>query len=1121
MSEFVHLHGHSYHSNALVPDALSSPEDLVKRAKELGLDTICVTDHGEISAIPHLCKEAKKHGIKPTVGAELYVCDDPTIHDPSNRYQHLVALAMNWDGFLELLDLLSKANTATQFYYKPRNSYDQVKATTSLIFLTACAGGVLKRDDWEAKALELHSHFNVPGCFARFFVEIQPHDLDYQWEINRRAVHMHDRHSVPIVATQDFHYAMPGSEQTHEVLLAIGSKKAWSDPNRWRYPPGMHIRSMAEMVKAFLPHISAGRLTAELVGRALNAPREIATHLNFEWKDMPVSLPDMGADPERQLMELCIASLKERGLIGKLEYVERLQFEFETIRESGFLTYFLVLRDIINWSQKNGVMVGPGRGSSAGSLLCYLIGITQIDPLKHGLIFERFYRPGRIDLPDIDTDFEDERREEVLAYIRRRFGDEHVGGVASYTTFGGKGAIKDVARVFEIDHQEVNRATIQVDLKQTDGEEMVFEANSIKPLFAKYPLLHRFSSELLGKMRGTGQHAAGVVIAGVPLSSRAVISQKEDRKVVNWDKDIIESMGLMKLDVLGLRTLSILRNCAEHVFHSRGIKIDFNAIPLDDAKTLDIFQKGLTTGVFQFESNGMRQLLRSLKVDRFSIIADTTSLYRPGPMDLLPQYIAAQTGTMPIKYAHPVLEPILAETFGVLIYQEQLMRVFRDLAGFTYAEADTMRKIVGKKLGTDEFAKHEGHFISGAATKGVDEPTAKAIFQKMAAFAGYGFNKSHAVCYSVISFWCAYLKAHHPAEFYAAHISNSDDVQTVMAVEDALKQGIKVEMPDINRSDARRFLPLTSTTILAPLCAIRGMGEKAAELIVGARNGVVDDNGLTMFETREEKTRGTVSFNDKVARKGTFINGDDLSARIYKRIVNVRVMGALSRSGTLPWAMPATPEDLAKGRMELLGAIYREVPAVEQSELMSWDTFTEDSIGKVITQASLMARDRRVNVVLPFYGSSPRLMLVFDKPCWREAKVNSLEAGENYDVIRRLLKTTLGMNRKDFYVTSLFKMAEPPLGWDTIEGESIKMLAQEIDVLKPPVMIAFGKAPVDFFSPGSRVMESHGKIVLRAGRAVVLSKNPYSIFKDHPAAQINPETSEEFTAIIEALKKIY
>jgi DNA polymerase-3 subunit alpha len=714
VSEFVHLHGHSHFSNALVPDALSSPEDLVKRAKELGLDTICVTDHGEISAIPHLCKAAKAAGLKAICGSELYVCDDPSIHDPANRYQHLVALAMNWDGFLELLDLLSKANTATQFYYKPRNSYDQVKATKNLIFLTACAGGVLKRDDWEAKALELHGHFNQWGVSTRFFVEIQPHDLEYQWEINSRAVHMHEKHGVPIVATQDFHYAYPGSEQTHEVLLAIGTKQNWSDPKRWRYPPGMHIRSMAEMVKAFMPHIHAGRLSAELVSKALNAPREIAEHLNFEWKELPVSLPDMGADPERQLMELCIASLKERGLIGKPEYVERLQFEFKTIKESGFLTYFLVLRDIINWSQKNGVMVGPGRGSSAGSLLCYLIGITQIDPLKHGLIFERFYRPGRVDLPDIDTDFEDERREEVLAYIRRRYGDEHVAGVASYTTFGGKGAIKDVARVFEIDHQEVNKATIMVDLKQTDGEEAVFEADSIKPLFAKYPLLDRFSRDLLGKMRGTGQHAAGVVIAGVPLSSRAVISQKEERKVVNWDKGIIESMGLMKLDVLGLRTLSILRNCAEHVFHSRGIKIDFNAIPLDDAKTLDIFQQGLTTGVFQFESNGMRQLLRSLRVDRFSIIADTTSLYRPGPMDLIPQYTAAQTGTMPIKYAHPILEPILKGTYGVLIYQEQLMEMWVRVAGASYSEADTIRKIVGKKLGTDEFRKHEEDFVAGA-----------------------------------------------------------------------------------------------------------------------------------------------------------------------------------------------------------------------------------------------------------------------------------------------------------------------------------------------------------------------------------------------------------------------
>jgi DNA polymerase-3 subunit alpha len=404
----------------------------------------------------------------------------------------------------------------------------------------------------------------------------------------------------------------------------------------------------------------------------------------------------------------------------------------------------------------------------------------------------------------------------------------------------------------------------------------------------------------------------------------------------------------------------------------------------------------------------------------------------------------------------------------------------------------------------------------------LDEAKAREIFAKAVAFAGYnGFNKSHAVAYSIISVWCAYMKANYPAEFYAAHISNSDDLQTVMAVEDAQKQGIKVEMPDINRSDAKRFLPLTDTTILAPLCAIKGVGEKAAELIAGARNGVVDDNGLTMFETREEKVRGTVTFNNRVARRATFVSEADFIGRVYKRIVNVRVIGALARSGALPWAMPETPEELARGRMELLGAIYREVPTVEASEVMNWDTFTEDSLGKVIANASEMAFERKVSVVLPFYGAGPRLMLIFDKPSWREGKNNSFDSSESYDVIRRLLKTTLDMNKRDFYVTSLFKMEQPPLGWDTIAEESAKMLAQEMDVLKPPVTIAFGKAPIEFISPGSRVNESHGKIVLRTGRAVVLSKSVYSMTKDHPTALLHPETSGELMAVVEALKKIY
>lgn len=1117
--QFQHLHGHSYFSNHNQPDALCSPQELVNAAVMNGLDSMCLTDHASVMGIPKLVSACKDAGIKPIIGTELYVTNnldwrpaDKT--DKSRRkYKHLVALATNWDGFIELMGLLSKANEEDHFYYRPRNSLSEVAMTENVVFLTACAGGLLCDDEWKA---DLDFLYNKLGA-ERLYLEIQPHIDDAQFEVNRRAVQARAMYpDLKLVATQDFHYARPGQNVPHEVLLASGQHKTWTSPDRWRYPvDDLYVKSTNEMLEAFTRQIKLGVIEPSHVTEAVMTTIEVAAKLNVEWRKIPISLPKMSDDPERTLMEMCIAQMKERGFMGKPEYVERLMHEFEVLKSSGFLPYFLVLEDITTWCRTQNIMVGPARGSSGGSLICYLIGITQLDPIYHGLLFERFYRPGRLDLPDIDTDFEDERRGEVLTYIRERFGDEFVAGVANYNTLKAKGAIKDTARVFEVDHVEANRATSPVD-NNTEDEE-VFEADTVKPFLAKHPLIEQNARQLCGVMKGMGQHAAGVVIAGVPLRDRTVIWRKDDRAIACWDKRVIEDMGLMKLDVLGLRTLSILRNAAENVFKRRGHKVDFNAIPLDDPEALRMFQEGATTGVFQFESTGMRSLLKSLNVDRFSVIADCNALYRPGPMDLIPEYTAAQTGQIVPHYDHPVLEPILGDTFGIIVYQEQMMTVFRDMGGFTYAEADLMRKIVGKKLGPDEFAKHEDDFVNGAIAKGIDAAIAKKVFKKMVSFAGYAFNKSHAVAYSVIAFWCAYMKAHYPAEFYAAHISNSDEGQTMLAVSEAAKQGIKVRMPDINDSDAYHFYVLNDTTLQAPLCAIKGIGEKAATLIVQARNGLVDHQGLAPGESRTGSKGAVTEHDPALMRAGQFIDDKDFTTRIYKRVCNKKVQNLLERTGALPWSK-VDDDEIRRTRIEVLGHIFKEQIAIDPEETLKFGALEQSELGKrVFMPLRTLAKANHKVGVLPNYGQKPRLMLIFDKPGWQDENAQMMGHDKAYEYVRKLLQQELGMSKRDLYITSFYKMREPAMGFDTVHEDCARLLQQEFDILDPPLVMAFGKNPIEFCAgKGSGVNENHARVVMKGTVPVICCKSPFSVLME-----MTRENIDNFARAFETLKGMY
>lgn len=1133
MSEFSHVHGHSYHSNWNGPDALSSPEALVKRAQEIGLESICITDHASLSGVPDFAKAAAEAGIKPVVGTELYVCSDPAWRPQKETedgaaseegrgrrdYNHLIAIAHNWDGFIELCGLLSKAHDAPNFYRRARNAITDIYDTKHLTFSTACAGGILKRGDADCVVKEMLDALGRD----RLFLEIQPHNDQGQIIVNKKAVELRDKLGMKLVAAQDFHYANPSDNGVHEVMLAVGSHDVMSNPNRWRYPvDDLYIKNKAEMVRAFTPWVRGGLLTPAMLAESFASADNIVASTDFKWTDMPVSLPQMATDEKAAVLQIAVTALKARNLASRPEYISRLKYEMEVLIEAGILNYFLILHDIVKWSRENNIMVGPGRGSAGGSLVAYLLGITTIDPIVHGLLFERFYRPGRLDLPDIDTDFEDERRGDVLAYIERRYGKDNVAMVASYTKLKPKGAIKDVARVYEIGHMEANDVTksiavvdIQVDDEDAEAKhaDEVLADPAVAAFFARYPVVEKPVRGMVGCMRGTGQHAAGVVIAGVPVAQRAAVMRKDDRRVVCWDKWTVEKMGLMKLDILGLRTMTILRHAAENVWAMRGRKIVYEDIPLDDAKTLALFDAGNTTGVFQCESRGMREVFKGCRVDKFGIVADIISLYRPGPMESIPRYQSAQTGASVPTYLHPLLEPILSPTFGQIIYQEQMMQVFSAVGGFSPAEADKMRKICGKKLGPDEFNKYAPPFIDGAVKKGVSEDVAREIFRTMSDFGIYSFNKSHAYAYAMIAFWTAYMKANYPAEFWAAHLSSTgNEEKLAMAVDDVIKDRISILPPDVNVSDAYKFVPVTEASIMAPLTSIKGIGEKQANMIVGARKGLIDQNGLSAGETRTEAKR-VVEFDGTRCRAGSFTDEADFLTRVYARVVNSRVRGSLSLSGAMPW-IQHDPDVLRQNRIDLIGSIMKEMIVVDLDAEMEFDESVKSKIARYMTDLNRLGKETYMPQVMPHAGAKPRIMVVLSTPEIKDERKGSLCNGDGWAIFYNAMREKLKVAPKDFYVTALYKCRKPPVGYTKWAEDYQTILEQEIDALKPPLIIALGADAVAYFGgKGSRASSLYGKVATYKRHPIVYGISPIREITENMTGAMN-ELSDLIAGIV-------
>ena len=833
-SDFVHLHNHSDYS---LLDGASPISGMVERAAQLAMPALALTDHGSLFGAVEFYQEARKAGVKPILGMEAYVTRGRRQDKTRDSAHHLVLLARDERGFRNLMRLSSLA-FLEGFYYKPRVDHELLAAhAEGLLALSACPKGEIATDllegDEESAARTAELYREIFGA-DHFFLEIQNHGLEIEDKIRAKVGELSRRTGIPLVATNDCHYLRHEDADAHDVLLCIQTGKTVDDPKRLRYPTDqLFFRSAAEMRACFPDHPEALRNTLAVAERC-------NLQLDFGKPLLPAfPLPPGASSPEDYLRELAWAALEARFPEPGEEVRHRMEYELDVICRMGFASYFLIVRDFIDFARTHGIGVGPGRGSVAGSLVAYALRITEIDPLRHGLIFERFLNPERVSMPDIDIDFDDLRRGEVIDYVKRKYGDGNVTQIITFGTMGAKGVMRDVGRALGLPFADVDRIARMV----PDGLGMTLDralelTPDLKKLSERGPDYARLMSSarvLEGLARHASTHAAGVLITPGPLLDYVPLYRQKDETVTTqWDMKSVEKAGLLKMDFLGLRTLSVLAEAVRLVEARDGMRIDLERLPIDDAPSYKVFQDADTVAIFQFESSGMREQLKRLKPTVFEDLVAMNALYRPGPMENIPYFIDCKHGKQVARYEHPDLEPILKGTYGVFVYQEQVMAAANVLAGFSMAQADELRKAMGKKRPEEMEAKRKD-FIDGSKHNKIAAAKAEKIFATMEKFAGYGFTKSHSAAYALLAYQCAYLKAHYPAEFMAATLTSevSDSARIVTLIEEARRLRLSINPPDINRSE----WPFTieDGAIRFGLGAVRNVGQGVVDGLVAAR----------------------------------------------------------------------------------------------------------------------------------------------------------------------------------------------------------------------------------------------------------------------------------------------
>jgi DNA polymerase-3 subunit alpha len=850
MKSFIHLHLHSQYS---LLDSCLKIDELIKRGLEYNMPAIALTDHGNILGALTFYKAARKNNIKPIIGAELYLAPESRFTKPEKNndeinYNHLVVLVKNDRGYRNLSELISRSFTEG-FYRKPRIDKDLLeKYPEGLLVLSACFHGEIPFKLLNGRQEEAYEAAKWYRELFKddFYIEIQNHGLEKQVEVLPQLIQLSKDLGIPLVATNDVHYLNREDADARDVLICIQTNNVLSNPDRpmKKETDEMYFKSTEEMRKLFAD-----------VPESLDITMEIASRCNFDFKLGTYFLPDFqvpgDTDIDGYFEKICREGFERLrpSLEGKKHgikaYEDRLDDEIEKVRQMGFPGYFLIVWDIVRFSKEKGIRVGPGRGSVVGSLVAYVTGITAIDPLEYDLIFERFLNPDRISMPDIDIDFDGERRDEVINYIRNKYGEENTAQIVTFGRMKAKLAIRDIGRVLEIPLGDVNKLAKMI----PDGPKVELKSEIDGSIDLQKELKHvpetkrliNFALKLENNIRHTGVHAAGVVIAPKKLTEFMPLYKAKDDIVTQFEKDEVEEIGLLKMDILGLKTLTIIENALKAIKEVEGKEIDLDNIPLDDEITFKVFQEGDTDGIFQFESSGMRDYLRRSRPDKITDIIALNALYRPGPLGsgMAEVYVKRKLGKEKVEYLFLELQDILEDTYGIIIYQEQVMRISVKLAGFAMSKADEMRKIMGKKL-THKLPPVKKAFMEGGIKKGFNKKKLEQLFGQMETFAEYGFNKSHATAYAFLAYQTAYLKAHYPVYFMMANLSSESDKTTtsskvIQYISEAKKMGIDILPPDINKS-SEYFRVESRTAIRFGLKGLKNVGAAAINSILHARD---------------------------------------------------------------------------------------------------------------------------------------------------------------------------------------------------------------------------------------------------------------------------------------------
>jgi len=851
-SPFVHLHVHTEFS--LLDGAIKIPQ-LLGKARQLGMDTVAITDHGNIFGAVQFFHRARAADIHPVIGCEVYVApgnrkDRSSAPDGTPNAYHLILLVMDHEGYRNLSRLVTLGHLEG-FYYHPRIDMELLRELNrGLIALSACLKGEIpylinrgRLDEAREVVRQMASIFDG----ERFYLEVQANNLPEQIQVNRALKEIASELSIPLVATNDCHYLEKGDSEAHDALLCIQTGKTIDDPKRMRFSTDeFYFKSRHEMGKALPDYLEALDNTVDIA-------RRCQYDMEFGNYKYPVFHVPEGASLEEMLDEaahrglqkrLDQKKLKEGDLSEELEneYRERLRFELDTIKKMGFSGYFLIVADFIEYARRSNIPVGPGRGSAAGSLVAYSLNITNIDPIRYGLLFERFLNPQRISMPDIDIDFCMNGRDEVIRYVAEKYGRENVGQIITFGTMKARGVIRDVGRVLNIPYAEVDRiAKLVPEGPNVSLDRAIEDEPELRRMEQGDPHVRKLLSiarALEGLARHASIHASGVVISDKPLVEYLPLFKGANEEVMTqFTMDQIERLGLIKFDFLGLKTLTVIKHALTLIQKTTGKKIDIDNIPLDDEDTFRLCAEGRTTGVFQLESSGMKDLLRRLKPEVFEDLIALVALYRPGPLgsNMVDEFIAGKHGKAKIKYMLPQLEPILKETYGVILYQEQVMKIAQLLANYSLAEADELRKAIGKKK-PEVMENHRERFCKGAADNGIDRNKAEQLFTLMEKFGGYGFNKSHSAAYALIAYQTAYLKAHFPVQFMAALLTQDmgNQDKTIKNIAECREMGIKILPPDINESQTD--FAVVKDGIRFGLAAVKNVGVKAVEAMIEERN---------------------------------------------------------------------------------------------------------------------------------------------------------------------------------------------------------------------------------------------------------------------------------------------